>query len=98
MLENAARTNIGNRIPSHIGIVRLVIWFMAATKAMARISPGIAKKMSHILIITSSTLPPKYPLMLPTMVPMMTVRVATVIPIFKDTLDPYTTLLNRSWP
>ena len=68
----------------------------AATKASAKINPGTAKKISVILIITSSTLPPKYPLILPMIVPIITVRVATVNPMVRETLEPYRILLNRS--
>ena len=97
-LNMNARKNNGNRIMNETGMVKLSIPDIAVTKAIARISPGTAKKISQILIITSSVLPPKYPLILPTIVPIVTVSIATVIPIFKETREPYNTLLNISCP
>ena len=89
-------TIIGTKNAKARGIVKLSTACKAATKASAKINPGTAKKISVILIITSSTLPPKYPLILPMIVPIITVRVATVNPMVRETLEPYRILLNRS--
>ncbi|HJL64170.1 MAG TPA: hypothetical protein QGF70_01165, partial [Candidatus Thalassarchaeaceae archaeon] len=51
-LNMNARKNNGNRIMNETGMVKLSIPDIAVTKAIARISPGTAKKISQILIIT----------------------------------------------
>ena len=88
VLAYIARAIIGIKNAKARGIVKLSTACNAATKASAKINPGTAKKISVILIITSSVLPPKYPLILPITVPIITVRVATVNPIVRDTLEP----------
>ena len=49
----------GTSNANHNGRVKSSTAWSAATNASARIRPGTAKKISVILIITSSTLPPK---------------------------------------
>jgi len=56
--------------------------------AMAKIYGGIAKKMSVILIMTSSVVPPRYPEAVPATVPTITEATTTISEIRIDNLEP----------
>ena len=70
----------------------------AAMMAIARIRAGKAIMASTILWMMRSVLPPKWALVTPTTMPVVAPINALSSPAYRDTLAPYTSLLNTSRP
>ena len=87
------------QVTAAIAIIEFfTLGFKSPAIAMARINPGNAIIISPSLIITVSTIPPKYPASTPSIVPTEKIMNIKVKVMNIEYLEPYITLENKSLP